>query len=69
MPFNSNTYHANMHERKAREQIAEANWIRARVAAGTAYEWEAERPTMLIKWSRSSLRLSRSYRSMNHLDR
>lgn len=56
MPFNSNTYRSNKYRREAWDDLARAREIKARVAVGKAYPWEAERIAVFVKMARSSMR-------------
>lgn len=69
MPFNSDTYHMNRERRQAREQIAQARDIKARAAAGAAYEWEVARIPTLVRLARISSRLSLSHMRLRDLRR
>lgn len=65
MAFNSNTYYANKAAREAWALLAKARDIKARVAAGVAYDWEAPRLPLIVGLARSSMRTSRFFRSLN----
>ncbi|MDX8492929.1 hypothetical protein RFN29_15225 [Mesorhizobium sp. VK22B] len=67
MAFNSDTYHANKYRRIAFEEIAQAKDIKRRAALGQAYDWEIRRIPHLVQNARTSLRLSRIYRSCAEL--
>jgi hypothetical protein len=67
MAFNSNTYYANKYARLAKENLATAREIKARVVAGTAYEWEAARIGTFARLALGDSRLSRSYRILSNL--
>lgn len=62
MPFNADTYRANKARKEAQANLATAREIKARAAAGTAYDWEIPRIAMFARLARSSMRLSRLYR-------
>lgn len=40
MPFNADTYRANQYAKRSAEHLAKAREIKARAAAGEAYDWE-----------------------------
>lgn len=63
MPFNSDTYHANKKRRRALEQLAEARELKARIASGDAYEWEAKRLPTIVSGARLDWHLYLMYRS------
>ncbi|TPI86416.1 hypothetical protein [Mesorhizobium sp. B2-8-9] len=63
MPFNSDTYHANKYRRIAFEEIGQAKDIKRRAALGQAYDWEIRRIPLLVQGARTSLRISRLFRS------
>lgn len=64
MPFNSNSYHRNKCRRSALINLAEARAIKARVAAGEAYDWEASRIPLIVMLARSDWRLYLLYRKI-----
>ena len=59
MPFNSGTYQANKYRRKALAELDRARDIKARAAAGKAYEWEIERIAFFAGNARRSWRIMR----------
>ncbi|QXV73537.1 hypothetical protein [Rhizobium phage RHph_X2_30] len=63
MPFNSDTYHANKAKRQAWDNLERAREIRARVIAGTAFDWEIPRVAFYAKqarfWMHSYLNMRR----------
>lgn len=67
MPFNSTTYHANKYRREAWRQLEEARALRARVAAGEAYDWEVPRVALLAKLALGSMKIHLSYRALGAL--
>jgi hypothetical protein len=69
MAFNSNTYHANKLAREAKAKLAEARDIKARVVAGSAYEWEAPGIARCASLAKIYARMSRSYRALRQLER
>jgi hypothetical protein len=64
MPFNSITYRANKYRRAAWDELRQAREIKARVLAGTAYEWEASQVALFVMLARNSMRLHLGWRSM-----
>lgn len=69
MAFNSNSYRRNKYRATALRELAEARDIKARVAAGTAYDWEAPRIATLAKLARSSWHIYLSLRRVGELQR
>lgn len=70
MAFNTDTYHANKRSREAREYLAEARALKARVAAGEErYRGEGDRLPFFVAMARSSARLARSHRAIRALSR
>ena len=67
MAFNANTYRMNKYRRQAREELQAAREIKARVEAGTAYDWERPRIAHFVKLARCSMRLYRSAKIINSL--
>lgn len=67
MAFNSNTYHRNRCRREAEENMARARDIKARVSAGTAYDWEAPRIAHFAKLAVISARMSRNFEALRRL--
>lgn len=59
MAFNADSYRRNQYRRTALENLAKARDIKARVIAGTAYEWEAPRIQTFVKLARIDWRLYR----------
>jgi len=69
MAFNSNTYRMNKFRRQAWEELQAAREIKARVEAGTAYEWEKPRIAHFVKAARLSMRLYRGAKRIRELHR
>lgn len=67
MAFNANTYRLNKARRQARAYLAEARAIKARIAAGEAYDWEAPRIATFVKLARIENRLANSYARVGRL--
>lgn len=67
MAFNSSTYHANRYQREAADNLARARDIKARLATGDAYEWEAPRVATFAKLAIIAARLGRSHRAIAQL--
>jgi hypothetical protein len=42
MPFNSNTYHANKRRKRAWEDVRQARELKAKIQAGSVYDWEID---------------------------
>lgn len=59
MPFNSRTYHRNRYRREALANLAKARDIKARAAAGEAYDWEIPRIKTFVELARIDWRLYR----------
>lgn len=57
MPFNSETYRMNKYRKEAWRRLAEARDIKARAAAGQAYDWEIPRIGTFVALARSNMRL------------
>lgn len=64
MAFNSNTYHANKSRREAWKALAEAREIRARIAAGVAYDWEASQVRICVMRARGAMHRHLLFRSL-----
>ena len=64
MAFNSHTYRANQSRKQAVDYMAEAREIKARVEAGTAYDWERPRVAHLARLAILSARLARSFEEL-----
>jgi hypothetical protein len=69
MAFNSHTYYANKYRRQAWAELAEARAIKARVQAGTAYDWEPRRIAHFVLLARTSMHLSLSSRQLSELSK
>jgi hypothetical protein len=69
MPFNALTYYANKNRREAWRYLAQARDIKARSAAGTAYEWEKPRIKTMVDLARNAMRISLNYRRIAEIDR
>jgi hypothetical protein len=67
--FNAETYRMNRHRKEAFENLAKARDIKARMAAGTAFDWEAPRIETFAKLARSSHRLYISARHIRDISR
>lgn len=64
MAFNADTYYANQHAKKAKENLAAAREIKARAARGEAYDWEIPRIAYYARLARINARLSRQWRAL-----
>jgi len=62
MPFNAETYRMNKWRREAVAKLGQARETRARVRAGTAYGWEAERIPRMVQQARIGWHLYLSQR-------
>jgi hypothetical protein len=69
MAFNGNTYRANRCARDAWDQLAKARDVKARAAAGDAYDWEVARIPTMISLARSNMRSSLFWRRMKELSK
>ena len=67
MAFNSNTYRMNKYRKLALADLAAARELKARVARGAAYEWEASRLAYYVTFARTNWRLYLIHRSMRGL--
>ena len=67
MAFSGNTYRANKYRNRAWADLASARDIKARAAAGVAYDWELPRIAFYVKMARSSMHISLQYRRMGVL--
>lgn len=64
MAFNADTYYANQHAKKAKENLSMAREIKARAAAGDAYDWEIPRIAYYARLARIDARLARGWRAL-----
>ena len=62
MPFNSDTYRRNQAKRTALDFLAQARSIKARAAAGTAYDWEIPLIASRVKCARITWRIYLSWK-------
>ena len=64
MAFNSNTYRANKYCKDAAKALANAREIKARAAAGDAYDWEVPLIRSHVRAARGLMHMSFMYRSL-----
>lgn len=57
MPFNSQSYHRNKYRREAKARLVDARELKARIAAGEAYDWEIPRLATFVRLARIDWRL------------
>jgi hypothetical protein len=67
--FNASTYRRNQWRKQALAELSQAREIKARVAAGNAYDWEAPRIALCVSLARSTWRLYLSQRRICEIER
>lgn len=68
MAFNSRSYHRNKAKRQTREALDKAREYKRRVAAGEAYDWEANRVASYVQLARSYWRVYLGYLAGARMD-